>query len=215
MDASGGEERFIFDGMRRAVLHLKNADPVLAEVIEKIGPCRMAYREPGFDSLARAIVFQQLNGRAAATIFARLTAACGDSVLSAERLLGVSPRKLRSIGLSAQKTAYLRDLARKTRDGWVDFAALGSLADEEVIERLTAVKGIGDWTAQMFLIFALRRPDVLPTGDYGIRSAMRRLYKLETLPKAAEMEAIAAAWRPWRSVGSWYLWRTLDGPAGI
>jgi DNA-3-methyladenine glycosylase II len=201
--------------MRKAVLHLKSADPVLARVIEKIGPCRIAYREPVFDSLARAIVFQQLNGRAAASIFARLAAACGNGTLSADGLLRLSPTKMRSLGLSAQKTAYLRDLARKTRDGAVDFAALPSLADEEVIRRLTAVRGIGVWTAQMFLIFALRRPDVLPTGDYGVRSAMRKLYELETLPKPAEMEAIAAAWRPWRSVGSWYLWRTLDGPAGI
>ena len=200
--------------MRKAVNHLCRADPLLAAVIARIGPCRFAYREPVFDSLARSIVFQQLNGRAAASIYSRLEAACVTPV-TAEKLLQLRLPKLRALGISPQKAGYLRGLARRTLSGAIDFDALPSLPDEDVIERLTAVKGIGVWTAHMFLIFALRRPDVLPTGDYGVRSAMRNVYGLPDLPKPAGMERIALPWRPWRSIASWYLWRTLDGDAGI
>ena len=120
---------------------------------------------------------------------------------------------MRSLGLSTAKTAYIRDLARHTRDRKVIFEELTALADAEVIERLTQVKGIGTWTAQMFLMFALERPDVLPVGDLGVRSAIRKAYSLAELPSPAEMEEIARRWRPYCSVASWYLWRSLDGPA--
>jgi len=200
--------------MRKAVRHLRRADPLLAAVIDRIGPCRIAYREPVFDSLARSIVFQQLNGRAASSIYSRLEAACG-APLTPEKLLRLRLPRLRSLGVSPQKAAYLRDLAKRTIAGEIAFPDLASLPDQDVIERLTAVKGIGVWTAQMFLIFALRRPDVLPTGDFGVRSAMRNIYGLPDLPKPAEMERIGAIWRPWRSVASWYLWRTVDGDAEI
>ena len=200
--------------MRKAVTHLRRADPLLSAVIGRIGPCRIAYRQPVFDSLARSIVFQQLNGRAAASIYSRLEAARGGP-LTPETLLRLRLPRLRSLGVSPQKAAYLRDLARRTLSGAVDFDALPSLPDEGVIERLTAVKGIGVWTAHMFLIFALRRPDVLPTGDYGVRSAMRNVYGLPDLPKPSAIEGLAEPWRPWRSIASWYLWRTLDGDAGI
>ena len=120
---------------------------------------------------------------------------------------------MRTLGLSTQKTAYIRDLARHTRDGKLVFEELADLTDEEVIERLTQVKGIGVWTAHMFLMFALRRHDVLPTGDLGVRNAIRKAYDLAELPTPAEMEEIAADWRPYCSVASWYLWRSLEGVA--
>lgn len=122
---------------------------------------------------------------------------------------------MRALGLSGQKSAYIRDLACKTRDGDVVFRRLSRLADDDVIAHLTPVKGIGVWTVQMFLIFALRRPDVLPVADYGIRVAIKKAYGLPDLPKPAEMETVAAPWRPYRSVACWYLWRSLDNQAGI
>lgn len=200
--------------MRKATLHLKHSDPLLASAIERVGPCRIRYRDPSFDALARSILYQQLNGRAAATILGRLIDACGEP-LTPEAILRLRPPRMRALGVSLPKSGYLRDLARKTVRGELDFAALPSLADEDVVAQLTLVKGVGVWTAQMFLIFALRRPDVLPTGDYGVRAAMRNLYGLDELPKPVRMEEIAAVWRPWRSIASWYLWRTLDGDAGI
>jgi DNA-3-methyladenine glycosylase II len=122
---------------------------------------------------------------------------------------------MRSLGLSTQKTAYIRDLARHARDRRVTFESLPELPDAAVIDHLTQVKGIGVWTAHMFLIFALRRPDILPTGDLGVRNAIRRAYNLEALPSPAQMEQVAAAWRPWCSVASWYLWRSLEGGANL
>src|SRR5262249_35126540 len=154
--------------------------------------------------------FQQLSGRVARVIFDRLQAAAGGE-LTAEALLKLRPSRMRALGLSGQKTEYIRDLARQTRAGKVDFAVLPNLSDEEVIFHLTAVKGIGVWTAQMSLIFALRRANVLATSDLGIRSALQRAYHLAELPKAAEIEALAEPWRPYRSIACWYLWRSLDG----
>ena len=185
----------------------------MAGIISKVGPCRMTFREADFHSLARSIVFQQLNGKAAGTIFDRLTAAAKADPLTPEAVLKVRLPKLRAAGLSAQKASYIRDLAARTRAGEVDFLKLPSLDDDGVVEHLTQVKGVGPWTAQMILIFALKRGDVLPTADYGIRAAMKRAYSLDDLPKAAQMETIAAPWRPYRSIACWYLWRSLDGPA--
>jgi DNA-3-methyladenine glycosylase II len=162
-----------------------------------------------FESLVRSIVYQQLSGRVASVIFGRLKAAVGGALTPAG-ILKLRPARMRAAGLSAQKTAYIRDLARHTRDGRVVFEQLPDLADEQVIEQLTAVKGIGVWTAHMFLIFALQRPDVLPTGDLGIRTAVRKAYGMAELPKPAEIEALALAWRPYCSVASWYLWRSLE-----
>lgn len=201
--------------MKRALEHLRQSDAVLAGLIDRVGPYKITYKDPTFQALARSIVFQQLNGRAAATIFDRFEKACGKQGVIPEAVLRVRPAKLRAAGLSSQKSDYIRDLARKTRDGEIEFAALPSLADEAVIQQLTAVKGVGVWTVHMFLIFALRRPDVLPVGDYGVRTAIRNLYGLEDLPKPAEMERIAEPWRPWASVASWYMWRSLDGPAEL
>ncbi|MFB3827500.1 MAG: DNA-3-methyladenine glycosylase [Bryobacteraceae bacterium] len=201
--------------MQAAIHHLRTADPVLAGIIERVGEYRMEFREPSFETLARAIVFQQLAGRAASTIFGRLLKAAGGAPLTPEKVLRLRPARMRAAGLSPQKTAYVRDLARRARDGEIDFVHLPRLSDEEVIRQLTRVKGIGVWTAHMFLIFALHRSDVLPTGDLGVRAAMRKAYGMKELPKAAEMEEIARSWRPYCSVASWYLWRSLDAPVEI
>jgi DNA-3-methyladenine glycosylase II len=195
--------------MRKAVLHLSHSDPVLRAIIERVGPFRMEYGEPEFHSLAEAIVYQQLNGKAAVTIFKRFAALAGEPLIP-EGILKLSEEQLRSVGLSKQKSSYLRDLAAKTHEGKLDFGRLPKLSDDEVIEHLTQVKGIGVWTAHMFLMFALRRPNVLPTGDFGVRMAMKKYYKKRTLPKPDQMEKIAKAWEPYRSVACWYLWKSLD-----
>jgi DNA-3-methyladenine glycosylase II len=195
--------------MRKAVNHLKKSDPVLRAIIERVGPCRMEFGAPEFSSLAEAIVYQQLNGKAAVTIFNRFAALAGEP-LTPEGILKLSDAQLRSVGLSKQKSAYLKDLAAKTASGLLDFARLPDLTDEEVIQHLTQVKGIGVWTAHMFLMFSLRRPNVLPTGDYGVQVAMRKHYKKRKLPKPKDMEKIAKAWAPYRSVACWYMWRSLD-----
>ena len=195
--------------MRKAVNHLKQCDPVLSEIIERVGAFRMNYDEPAFASLAEAIVYQQLHGKAAATIFNRLTALTG-LPLKPEGILKLIEQQMRSAGLSKQKLSYLRDLAAKARSGEVDFAHLPELPDEEVIKQLTKIKGIGVWTAHMFLMFSLRRPNILPTGDLGIQAAIRKHYRKRKMPKPAQMEKIAKAWEPYRSVACWYLWRSLD-----
>jgi DNA-3-methyladenine glycosylase II len=148
-------------------------------------------------------------------IFGRLAAMLPNGEITPEAILKLTPAKMRRAGLSKQKTAYIRDLARKTARGKVIFESLPSLADHEVIEHLTQVKGIGVWTAHMFLIFALQRPDVLPTGDLGVRTAIRKAYGLDELPHPTKMEEIAAAWRPFCSVASWYLWRSLENQAAL
>jgi DNA-3-methyladenine glycosylase II len=161
-------------------------------------------------------VYQQLSGKAAATIFGRvMTAAKCTECLTPEKLLKVTPEKLRAAGLSQQKLAYVRDLAEKTKARLVDFDTLHTLEDQAVIEHLTQVKGVGVWTVQMLLMFALERPDVLPTADLGIRNAIKKAYGLEEAPKPKEMEVIAEKWRPYRTVACWYLWRSLDGPAAL
>jgi|SRR5690242_7838737 len=195
--------------MQEAIDHLRRSDAVLAAIIDRVGKYAIQFRDPDFETLAKSIVYQQLSGRVASVIFGRLLAACGGR-LTPEAVLRLRPSRMKSLGLSTQKTAYIRDLARHARDGRILFDELPGLADTECIDRLTQVKGIGVWTAHMFLIFALRRADVLPTGDLGIRNAMRRAYELEDLPSPAQMEEIAAAWRPYCSVASWYLWRSLE-----
>jgi DNA-3-methyladenine glycosylase II len=197
-----------------ALNQLKLADPILCEIINRVGEYRLEYREPCFETLVKSIVYQQLSGRVASVIFARLVTAAGGKLTPAS-ILKLRPTRMRAAGLSAQKTAYIRDLARHTRDGRVVFDELEQLADEDVIETLTMVKGIGVWTAHMFLIFALRRPDVLPTGDLGIRAAVRKAYGFAELPKPAEIESLARSWRPYCSVASWYLWRSLEAGAEV
>src|SRR6202011_2721805 len=195
--------------MRKAVNHLKKCDSVLRAIIDRVGPCRMEFGVPEFRSLAEAIVYQQLNGKAAVTIFNRFAALAGDP-LTPEGILKLTDEQMRGVGLSKQKSSYLRDLAAKTHSGLLDFARLTTASDAEVIEHLTQVKGIGVWTAHMFLIFSLRRPNVLPTGDYGVQVAVKKHYKKRKLPKPKDMEKIAKCWEPYRSIACWYLWRSLD-----
>ncbi len=195
--------------MRKALNHLKKCDPVLREIIERVGPFRMEYGPAEFSSLAEAIVYQQLNGKAALTIFNRFAELAGRP-LTPEGILKLSDQQLRGVGLSKQKSAYLKDLAAKTASGQLDFSQLHELPDEEVIKHLTQVKGIGVWTAHMFLMFSLRRPNVLPTGDYGVKMALKKHYRKRKLPKPKDMEKIARAWEPYRSVACWYMWRSLD-----
>jgi DNA-3-methyladenine glycosylase II len=195
--------------MRKAVNHLKKSDPVLAAIIEQVGTCKMQFGEPTFHSLAESILYQQLNGKAAMTIFNRFTAAAGDP-LTPKGILRLSDAEMRAVGLSKQKTAYLRDLSIKTRDGLMEFERLPELPEDEVIAHLTQVKGIGVWTAHMFLMFTLRRPDILPTGDYGIQAAIKKHYKKRKWPKPDVMQKIAKPWIPYRSIACWYLWRSLD-----
>jgi DNA-3-methyladenine glycosylase II len=165
-------------GMKKAINHLKKSDPVLAAIIERIGPFRMQYGEPTFHALAEAILYQQ--------------------------------PEMRGVGLSRQKTAYLRDLSEKTAAGLLEFERMQELTEQEVIAHLTQVKGVGVWTAHMFLMFTLRRPDILPTGDYGVQAAIKKHYKKRKWPKPAVMEKIAKPWAPYRSIACWYLWRSLD-----
>lgn len=195
--------------VRKAINHLRKSDPVLAAIIERIGPCRMEYGEPTFHSLAEAILYQQLNGKAAVTIFKRFTDLAGDP-LTPEGILNLNDAQMRSVGLSKQKTSYLRDLAEKTKAGLLDFSCLPSLPEAEVIAQLTQVKGVGVWTAHMFLMFTLRRPDILPTGDYGVQAAIKKHYRKRKWPKPAVMEKVAKPWAPYRSIACWYLWKSLD-----
>jgi DNA-3-methyladenine glycosylase II len=201
--------------MRTAIRHLKARDPVLGSLIERVGPYRMEFREATFETLVRSIVFQQLSGKVARVIFDRLAKAMPQGRLTPAGVLSLRPERMRRLGLSRQKTAYIRDLARQTAKGKITFENLPELPDEQVIERLTAVKGIGVWTAQMFLIFALKRNNVLPTGDLGIRTAIKKTYSLPELPTPREIEGMARGWHPYCTVASWYLWRSLDGQAGL
>jgi DNA-3-methyladenine glycosylase II len=198
-------------------------------IIERIGPFKMQFGPPEFHSLAEAIVYQQLNGKAAATIFGRFTTLAGEP-LTPEGILKLSDEQMRGAGLSKQKSSYLKDLAAKTASGLLNFEQLHELPDAEVIEHLTQVKGIGVWTAQMFLIFSLKRENVLPTGDFAVRMAIHKHYldlqrvkrgkksaagkktrkRKIKLPSPAQMEKIAKCWEPYRSVACWYLWKSLD-----
>jgi DNA-3-methyladenine glycosylase II len=195
--------------MRKAVNHLKKSDPVMRGIIERVGRCRMEFSEPVFHSLAEAIVYQQLNGKAAETIFKRFAALAGDPV-APEGIAKLSDQQMRSVGLSKQKSSYLRDMAERAIRGDLDFTRLPKMTDEEVIKHLTRVKGVGVWTAHMFLMFTLKRPNILPTGDFAVRMAIKKHYNKRKLPKPGHMEKIAKAWEPYRSIACWYLWRSLD-----
>ena len=196
----------------RARRVLMRRDPVLGNAIKKIGPCLMAERQrkDHLTALVGAIVSQQLSTKAAATIFGRLAALFPEQrISSASALAGIDDQALRSVGLSRQKVAYLRDLSARIDDGRLVLDELDALGDEEVIERLVAVKGFGRWTAEMFLMFRLHRPDVLPVGDLGIVNAVQRLYGLRKRPDPKRLMKLGEPWRPYRSVACWYLWQSL------
>jgi DNA-3-methyladenine glycosylase II len=201
--------------MHDAIRHLRARDPVIKGLIEQLGPYSIEFLDPTFETLVRSIVFQQLSGKVARVIFGRLVDAMPGGVLTPQGVLSLRPERLRRLGLSRQKAAYIRDLARQTTKGKIVFEVLTQLPDEEVIERLTQVKGIGPWTAHMFLIFALQRTNVLPTGDLGVRAAIKKVYGLRDLPKPREIEELARGWHPYCTVATWYLWRSLDGQAGM
>jgi DNA-3-methyladenine glycosylase II len=201
---------------RRAVAHLKRADPTLAAVIARVGPCRFEPRAEGthFEAVARAIVYQQLSGKAAGTIHGRFHALYGDRAPDPAELLATSDEALRGAGLSRQKVGYLRDLAARVEAGDVPLADIEALGDQHIVDALTRVKGVGRWTAQMFLMFRLGRPDVLPDLDLGVQNAIQRAYGLPKRPTPKDVVRIGEKWRPYASVASWYLWRSLENGDG-
>jgi DNA-3-methyladenine glycosylase II len=197
---------------QKARLYLMRRDPVLGAAVKSIGPCGLAdrQRKDHLIALVGAIVSQQLSTRAAATIFGRFAALFPDGEIpDAAAIHALQDDELRGVGLSGQKVGYLRDLCSRIADRRLQLDELEALDDEQVIERLTSVKGFGRWTAEMFLMFRLHRPDVLPVGDLGIVTAIQRLYKLRKRPDPKRILKIGEAWRPYRSVASWYLWQTL------
>jgi len=198
------------DRIQAARRHLRAADPVLRSIIDRVGPYTLRFERDRFGLLVRSIVSQQISTTAARAIRQRLHALAEPAGLTADNLLRYSLDQLRGVGLSQQKASYIMDLAAKVADGTVDLRRIGRLPDEQVIETLIRVKGIGRWTAQMFLIFSLGRPDVFPHDDLGVRAAIRDHYGLADLPDKSTSHAIAAAWRPYASVASWYCWRSLD-----
>jgi 3-methyladenine DNA glycosylase/8-oxoguanine DNA glycosylase len=196
-----------------AVEHLSAADAKLAALIAQVGPCALEipHHFSIFYALSRSIVYQQLAGAAAAAIMARVEALFPKGRMTPKNLLELEDAVLRSAGLSQNKLAALRDLAAKCLDGTVPSKrALARMADEEIIERVSQVRGIGRWTVEMLLIFRLGRPNVLPVDDYGVRKGMQRLYKLRELPNKAAMRRRARKWEPWCSVASWYMWRCAE-----
>jgi 3-methyladenine DNA glycosylase/8-oxoguanine DNA glycosylase len=198
---------------RRAVRHLKAADPVMRRVIDKVGPCRL---DPGerpdvFHALVRSIIYQQLNGNAAGSIYRRFKALYPSREFpTAADIAATGDGALRAAGLSPQKLSYLRDLSARTADGSLDLAGVHGMEDEAVIEHLTQVRGVGRWTAEMVLMFTLGRQDVLPVDDYGFKRAVQVQYRMRAPPKRERLHKLAEPWRPFRTVGTWYMWQSLD-----
>ncbi len=196
----------------RAQRLLVRRDPVLAALIRAHGPCGIAeaLRADHFSALVRAIVFQQLSTKAASTIHARLMALLPDGQVTPASLAALSEEAFRGVGVSRQKSLYLRDLSEKLVSGALSLDGVEDLDDEAVIAALTTVKGIGRWTAEMFLMFRLHRPDVLPVGDLGIVTAVQRAYGLRKRPTPERLRKLGDAWKPYRSIACWYLWKSLD-----
>ncbi|MEA2309750.1 MAG: DNA-3-methyladenine glycosylase [Thermoleophilaceae bacterium] len=201
--------------VERGTRHLRRKDPVMRELIKRIGKVDPEGRRRGrpadaYGALLRSIVGQQLSTKAARSIYGRVAGLYGDRTPSPQELLDTDRETLRGAGLSRAKVEYMRSLAEHVLSGELELDRLDELPDEEVSAALTAVKGLGQWTADMFLIFHMGRPDVLPVGDLGVRNAARAVYELKELPTAPELTAIAEPWRPHRSLASLYLWRSLD-----
>lgn len=197
---------------RRAVTHVKRADPVLARVIEAVGPYRLTLRAEGthFHAILRSITYQQLSTKAAATIHGRVLALFGPEGPTPAEILATPDETLRAAGLSRQKTAYIKDLAAHDLNGAID--RIHELSDEEVLETLVAVKGVGRWTAQMVLMFRLGRLNVVPELDLSLRKAIQRVYRLRKMPTPKQVIALAARWAPYGTIASWYLYRSLELP---
>jgi DNA-3-methyladenine glycosylase II len=198
-----------------AVKHLKLVDPRLGMIIESVGKYTIDKEPEPFRSFVEAIIYQQLAGSAADTIFRRFLKIYGGRFPSPRRIASTSSAELRAAGLSRQKIEYVRDLASRVSDKRLDLRRISELDDEEVVAELTQVKGIGRWTADMFLIFCLGKPDVLPVGDLGLRRAIKLTYELSDLPRPSEMHKLASVWKPYRSVATWYLWKSLAKFKGI
>jgi len=193
---------------RAAITHLRTADPVMARLIDQVGPFQLARHPEHFQALVRAIMFQQLAGAACQAILDRFVALFpGSSFPTPSQVLEASEEQLRGAGLSRQKLAYLKDLARHVAEDSLNFHRFPRMDDEEIITELTRVKGIGRWTAEMFLMFNLRRPDVLPVDDLGFRTAAMKAYRMRQLPTAKQLKKLGERWRPYRSVAVWYLWQ--------
>jgi len=192
-----------------AINHLSGVDPKLAAVIARAGPCTLKPGGDCFIALCRAIIAQQISGVVAKVITNRFKKLFPRSRPTPKHLVTLTDEQLRSAGLSRQKLSYLRDLAAHFADGKIPTRRFSKMTDEEIIDSLIPIKGIGRWTAEMFLIFVLNRPDLLPVDDLGVRKGFQKVYGLRTEPKAAKMIQIAEKWRPWRTVGSWYMWRGM------
>ncbi len=196
---------------------LMRRDPVMRDLIRQHGPCGLAaaqHTDP-YRALVRAIVSQQLSTRAAATILRRFVDLFGGTFPTPAQVLAMPEARLRGVGLSGMKGSFVRDLARRVEDGSLRLDAFDAMTDDEVIATLTQVKGIGRWTAEMFLMFRLHRPDVLPVGDLGIVNAIKRAYRLRKTPTPERMTKIGENWRPYRSIACWYLWASLDNKPEI
>ena len=199
------------DYARKARIHLSKVDPILARIIAQVGALGIQPRRERFQALARAIIFQQLAGAAANAIYGRFVALFPDVEFpSPEQVLAKSDAELRAVGLSGKKALYIKDLAAHIRDGKLNFHLFHRMTDEEIIEHLIMVKGIGRWTAEMFLMFNLGRPDVMPADDLGVQNAIRRHYKMRQRPNRKRLLKHAERWRPYRTAAAWYLWRSLD-----
>jgi DNA-3-methyladenine glycosylase II len=197
---------------QKAITHLKKVDPVMADVIGRVGRCTLEPRAEWthFDSLVRSIVYQQLSGKAAATIHGRVLTLIGDGSEAPARIVATSHDALRAAGLSNQKASYVRNLAEHVLDGSLPVDSLHELSDDEIIAALTQVKGIGRWSAQMFMMFRLGRPDVLPDLDLGVQKGIQKAYRLRKLPTPKQVVTRGAKWAPYRTVASWYMWRILE-----
>jgi DNA-3-methyladenine glycosylase II len=195
---------------QKAILHLAGADARLGAIISSVGSYTIKRGGEPFQALVEAIMYQQLAGSAADAIHARFLKLYRDKFPAPERLLSTPDERLRTAGLSGRKIEYMKDLAGRVSDGRLDLAGLAAMGDEQIVEQLSEVKGIGRWTAEMFMIFCLGRPDILPVGDYGLRRAMQKTYRLRDLPAPERMTKIAQPWRPYRSVATWYMWKSLE-----
>jgi DNA-3-methyladenine glycosylase II len=199
---------------RKAMAHLRAVDPVMAHVIERVGPITLTARSEGthFDVLIRSIVYQQLSGKAAATIHGRVRNLLTEDRPMPQQIIALDHDILRGAGLSNQKARYVKNLAQHVLDGTLPVESLHELTDDEIIAALTQVKGIGRWSAQMFLMFRLVRPDVLPDLDLGVQKGIQRAYRLRKLPTPKKVMQIGAKWAPYRTLGAWYMWRVLERP---
>ena len=194
-----------------ALTHLRSSSPLLTTLIDSYLPPAFESQCPPFLALAKSILYQQLATNAAKSIYTRFVALCGgEADVVPDSVLALNPEQLRKVGVSGRKASYLHDLADKYKSGVLSDSSILEMSDESLLTKLTLVKGIGAWSVHMFMMFSLRRPDVLPVGDLGVRKGVQQLYGLKELPRPLEMEEICEKWKPYRSVGSWYMWRFME-----